>query len=168
MPILIWLLLLPLDVLMTFAAYLLAPLLPALATDAGWLPRGLSWFQTPDNPLDGDADFSATHAATPRYMRRVLWLWRNPAYGFAWTVLAARLVDGASFTFAGDPAVQDRPVFKAGWMWLRSGRYWHWYLVWPSFTGRCLRINLGWKLTPDGHNANAMFVCSANPFMRRG
>ena len=59
----------------------------------GWLDNGskwgvgprlkswLSWFQTPDNSLDGDHGFQEKH--NPCWWSKVQWLWRNPFYGFA-------------------------------------------------------------------------------------
>lgn len=57
------------------------------ASSDGWLPRWLWWFQTPDNSIDGDNSFNkpSLHpyiTKMPRYIRRVLWLIRNPSYVF--------------------------------------------------------------------------------------
>lgn len=41
----------------------------------------LTWWQTPDNSLDGDQTFRAQH--NPCWWSKVQWLWRNPFYGFA-------------------------------------------------------------------------------------
>ena len=54
------------------------------ATKQGVGPRlvkWLSWFQTPDNSLDGDHTFQSFFP--PSWWSRVHWLWRNPFYGFA-------------------------------------------------------------------------------------
>ena len=66
----LYLLLIPVSLILTLVAIILAPVLPMLATaQEGWLdnhakwgfgprlPTWLSWFQTPDNSLDGDATF---------------------------------------------------------------------------------------------------------------
>ena len=56
----------------------------------------LSWFQTPDNSLDGDQTFRAEH--NPCWWSKVQWLWRNPFYGFD-----VRFIDGSTgMTYQGD------------------------------------------------------------------
>lgn len=49
-----WFLFLVPSLLMDVFGRLLAPVLPFFADESGYLPRCLWWFQTPDNPLDGD------------------------------------------------------------------------------------------------------------------
>lgn len=63
------------------------------STQIGWCNNGtvwqsgprlfsfVSWWQTPDNSLDGDQTFRAEH--NPCWWSKVQWLWRNPFYGFA-------------------------------------------------------------------------------------
>ena len=54
-----------------------------------YLPDWLSWFQTPDNSIDGDKGWREEHMQwrfkfpepVATYLGRVGWLWRNPAYG---------------------------------------------------------------------------------------
>jgi len=38
-------------------SYPLAPIVVLFASKEGWLPKWLWWFQTPDNPVDGDRDW---------------------------------------------------------------------------------------------------------------
>lgn len=90
------------------SAMLLAPILPAFAyMQYGWsnnheeekveprLPKWLNWYMTPDNSLYGDQGWRLQHC--PHHWRdyfgQVLWLWRNPAAGFCWSVLGGR-IDG--------------------------------------------------------------------------
>ena len=49
-----WILLIPLSFAMMLVGWSLAPILPLFADETGYLPRWLWWFQTPDNPIDGD------------------------------------------------------------------------------------------------------------------
>jgi hypothetical protein len=90
----LYLLLIPISLILTLVAIILAPVLPMLATaQEGWLdnhakwgfgprlPIWLSWFQTPDNSLDGDATFERLNGIS--YWAKVKWLWRNPCYAFA-------------------------------------------------------------------------------------
>lgn len=88
-----FILLLPSHLIMGLLCWILSPILPLFAIGKDKLPKYLSWFQTPDAPLDGDSGFNdpIQHpiiTRLPRYIRRSLWLIRNPAYGYAWTVLA--------------------------------------------------------------------------------
>ncbi|MBN4664221.1 hypothetical protein HUS70_03210 [Pandoraea nosoerga] len=75
------------SLLMTLLAWALAPALAAVADDSGNLPRGLRWFQTFDATLDAgwqDGYLDASWGTTPlrRFLARVWWLYRNPAYGW--------------------------------------------------------------------------------------
>jgi hypothetical protein len=89
-----YLLMLPIFALATVATYILAPFLVLFQKD-GWLPNWCWWFQTWDNSLDGDNGWQTEHRPwlnTPYYQLnsvqvwvcRFMWLWRNPAYGFAY------------------------------------------------------------------------------------
>ena len=76
--------LLPIHLCMIALCYALSPILPAFAIGRDTLPRWLSWFQTPDAPLDGDSGFQRVATWVKwRYARRVMWIIRNPAYGFS-------------------------------------------------------------------------------------
>lgn len=93
---------LPLMILAYVLTYILSPILPLFASKRqGWLdnntlfgegyylPSWLSWFQTPDNSIDGDQGWREEHMQwrfkfpepVATYLGRVGWLWRNPAYG---------------------------------------------------------------------------------------
>ena len=51
----LYLLLLPINLIVAFIAVILSPILPLFASEDGWLPTWLWWFQTPDAPIDGDS-----------------------------------------------------------------------------------------------------------------
>jgi hypothetical protein len=98
---------------MLCVAALLTPFLPMFASirvgginnddhqGAGLrLPLWLSWFDTPDNALTGDEAFEAAHPMGT-YWDMVTWLYRNPLYGFKWTVLGAPM-EGLRVTYVGD------------------------------------------------------------------
>jgi len=89
-----YLLMLPIFILATIATYVLVPFLVLFQKD-GWLPKWCWWFQTWDNSLDGDNGWQTEHRpwlSTPYaqlsgwqvWVCRFMWLWRNPAYGFAY------------------------------------------------------------------------------------
>jgi hypothetical protein len=145
------------------AAYVLAPALPLFAVmrfgpmdnnnASGFeprLPEWLSYFQTPDNSLWGDATFQRLNG--PRYWSMVKWLWRNPAYGFERAVLGAKIRPADVPVVKGDPDVQDGPAGKEGFCFIRISSYWN--LVWVKRSGntRCWYFNLGWKLKTYAEN----------------
>ncbi|WP_407059060.1 hypothetical protein ACKZDW_13410 [Ralstonia syzygii subsp. celebesensis] len=87
----------PVFVLASLAATAVACLLvnwwaPLLADRNGNLPRWLAWFQTFDASLDAgwrDGYIAASWGDTPlrRFLARVYWLYRNPAYGWDYWAL---------------------------------------------------------------------------------
>lgn len=165
----IWLILLPLDWLSTLLACLLAPVLPVFLQADNCYPRWLSWFQTPDCDAIGSSEpeFVAKYGDRSTWVRAVLWQWRNPAYGFAYSVLAAYIPACTPVKVRGNPDIRNTAPFNTGWCFFMSGGYWRLYIVLPSLPGRCLRVNMGWKITADGNNNPAQFVFSVNPFMSR-
>jgi len=150
----IYLLLVPISLLITLLAVILAPILPIFAsTQDGWndnhsywgpgprLPKWLSWFQTPDNSLDGDATFQANNP--PSYWSKVKWLWRNPAYAFA----LRNLVAPYATTVAGDPTIKDNDNAKEGWCLVHANGLFQFTCVKRIFSSsRCIYINLGWNI----------------------
>ena len=98
-----WGLMVPVMLLVTVLTLPLAPILALLVhkreghldnnTRQGegyYLFDWLSWFQTPDNSIDGDQGWREEHwqwryklpAPLATYVGRIGWLWRNPGYGF--------------------------------------------------------------------------------------
>lgn len=156
-----WLILLVADLIVFAVAWLLAPILPAFAIGRDHLPRWLAWFDTPDNPLDGDLGYVMLHApfngygATGwrQYINRVVWLWRNPGYGFSYSVLGAQ-INSQPLVVSGDPYVSDSSNLTIGRMrgfsghvLLRSGTAFEFYLVRQyGQSGHCFRLRLGWKM----------------------
>lgn len=170
---LFWMALSCANLVMLIVAYLCAPFLPLFASNDGWLPKSLSWFQTPDNSLDGDSGWAEHFTSiSNKYIRRVLWLFRNPCYGFDIAVLG-REVKGSnpSITTYGDPYTGNIPIHD-GYL-IRIIRHegtpiWQLYFIkgYSLFGERCIRINLGWKVwhncTPGSFK---QFVLSINPWM---
>ena len=131
----------------------LAFVLPFFARNA-WLPRWLSWFQTPDNSLEGDAGWQNEHWQWRKklpdlfciYVGYMGWLLRNRAYGFKWSVLAAKVVQDA-LRYEGDLSIKNRDDAKAGWfrVWMES--YWQYKRIWQiPGQQRCVMLNFGWQL----------------------
>jgi hypothetical protein len=151
---LLYIILVPLSLLITLAAVILAPILPIFATEQeGWLdnhakwgmgprlPIWLNWFQTPDNSLDGDATFESINGTG--YWAKVKWLWRNPAYAFALRYLLPPYITSV----AGDKTIKDNDNAKAGWCFVRAnGLFQFRYIKRIANTNRCVLVNLGWNI----------------------
>lgn len=161
-----WLLKVPAMLLLYVATYPLAFVLPFFVerrngnldnnTKYGfgyYLPNWLSWFQTPDNSVDGDQGWREEHmqwrfklpAPLATYLGRVGWLWRNPAYGFGLEDLYKyeRVVSRA-----GDPRVTDSPFLAGSFLVeTQDGRLFQWRLV-KVIPGTKLYvyINFGWNI----------------------
>jgi hypothetical protein len=150
---LLYLILIPLNLLITLVALLLAPILPLFASEQdGWLdnhsswgkgprlPTWLSWFQTPDNSLDGDAGFSQLNP--PSYISQVKWLLRNPAYAFALRYLLPEYITSV----AGDKTIKDNDNAKSGWLFVHANGLFQFTAVIPVGFSRCIYCNFGWNI----------------------
>lgn len=130
------------------------------ATKKGIGPRlksWLSWFQTPDNSLDGDAGFQAIHS--PSWWSKVQWLWRNPFYGFA-----VKTFDGSTgMSYSGDLHCDEA---HPGHLLVKGHGLFQYVLFKPMF-GKTLYLNLGWNIralvdpafiTPDQWHDNTALI----------
>lgn len=151
---LVYLILVPISLLITLIAVVLAPLLPIFAVQKdGWLdnhsiwgigprlPTWLNWFQTPDNSLDGDATFQAINGRN--YWAKVKWLWRNPAYSFALLYIQVPYITN----IYGDPTIKDNDNAKEGQCLVISNGLFQLRIVKRIFsTNRCIYCNFGWNI----------------------
>ena len=171
---LVYLFLVPVNLVLTLLAILLAPVLPLFANNAyGWidnaskedfgprLPTWLNWFQTWDNSLDGDASFQALNY--PSYWSQVKWLVRNPLPTFA-----LRTLSNPYYTVVkGDPTIKDNDNAKAGWCLVSANGLFQFTSVIPIGFARCVYINFGWNVRalvddnvqpkPDPYQATFVF-----------
>jgi hypothetical protein len=166
MKVLLWIALLPLNLLVELAAWTVAPILGLLVDADGRLPRWLRVFETADNTAFGDPDHDRRWANRSLYARFVTWFWRNPAYGFSNAVLGART--SGPVAVRGNLWVSDRPLVE-GWCLRHTPEgFWHFYVVHRWAFCFCLRLNIGWKLAgePGGPNFG-QYVCSVHPLLIR-
>lgn len=147
-----------------FAAPVVALFATKNANGEYWLPKYLWYFQTPDNPLNGDRGFKNEHRwflndkdvdsnKFKVYANHVLWLYRNCMYGFAISVLGCTIKEGSIYSVSGfrydvvNPnsadleAVGNRPLVE-GLVKRRlavplGNTYFQWYYVrgWLSILG---------------------------------
>lgn len=146
-----WFLLLPLNIAFTLLAYVLAPILPAFATEYGVLPTWLTWFDTPDNRLDGDVGFRTEHAPFKgeqvgwrRYINRVVWLIRNPAYGFD-VAIAVDVSEDVNLQVSGTRSMGGN-LDEDGWFFATAPGAWQLYVTHHWTDTHTTKINLGWKI----------------------
>lgn len=165
-----WLLLLPTSIGMTLLTYLLAPVLVLFRTKDDYLPKWLSWFGTPDNPLLGDesyqtkpgrAPFTSITTGVKAYCNRVCWLWRNPAYGFHWNVLAFKVQPG----YVTDVVLGTKPIegsLKSDGFYLATltnpdgSSCWQLYITNHWSETKCTKLNFGWKIWMAGEIKEGM------------
>ena len=169
-----YILLVPLSLLLTLLAIIIAPVLPVFAVQKEWwldnhakrgigpvLPSWLNWFMTPDNSLDGDATFERLNGIS--YWSKVKWLWRNPCYAFA-----IRYLTNPYYTVVkGDKTIKDNDNAKAGWCLVHANGLFQFTSVTPIGYSRCVYINLGWNIRalvddgvlvkPDPYQATFVF-----------
>ena len=169
-----YILLVPLSLLLTLVAIIIAPVLPVFAVQKEWwldnhakrgigpvLPSWLNWFMTPDNSLDGDATFEKLNGTG--YFAKVKWLWRNPCYAFA-----IRYLTNPYYTVVkGDKTIKDNDNAKAGWCLVHANGLFQFTSVTPIGYSRCVYINLGWNIRalvddgvlvkPDPYQATFVF-----------
>lgn len=136
-----------------------APILPIFASDDGWLPSWLWWFQTLFDSLDGDENHQERWPGTDAlstYKRRVAWLLRNVAYGFDMRVCGVSVdPDKDVIEIVGNPDISDKNGLSGVCRWYAYGGTggkliaWQWYFIWHyEIFGlkKCVRIGAGWKL----------------------
>lgn len=168
-----WFLLAVLDLIVTGVSIPLAFVLPFFAIGRPTLPAWLSWFQTPDNPLDGDEGWRTQHwqwryrlpAPLATYVGRVGWLLRNPVYGFDTSVLGFDAGAKVEISKRGPSALGG--TLATGWFFatalnLDGTRAWQFYAV-KVWGRKASRVNFGWKLWQAP--GRCQFAMSINLFL---
>ncbi len=120
-----------------------------------YLIKPLYWFQTHDNAVDeywwgcfnessvltyfrGATQDKYEASAFFRYACRVMWLWRNCAYGFSYNVFSKPLDETLSVIEQGDP--------KGKWSrFTQRKSSWQFKANYPIRDWFKLSVNIGWK-----------------------
>jgi len=169
-----YILLWPIDTFMTIFSLIVSPILPLFAREdipGGNLPKWLSWFETPDNPLDGDQGHRDRHVKSSKYWQRTCWLARNRCYNFTIDVIGFTLEPNDVITIEGDILTGNRPIHSGYIMRRVVGKdAFQYYRVhqWGFNPEKCMRINVGWKLwnrRVPGQPLKCQYVFSFNPWM---
>jgi hypothetical protein len=151
---LIYIVLVPISLLVTLFAIILAPVMPIFAVNKEWwcdnqghrcvgavLPGWLNWFMTPDNTLSGDYAFHKNNGEG--YWSKVKWLWRNPAYSFGLRYLTSPYTTAVY----GDNSIRNNDNAKAGWCFVKAnGLFQFTYIKRIFSTSRCIYVVLGWNI----------------------
>lgn len=162
-------------------SYPAALFLPAFAGADAHLPKWLSWFDQPDDDLDGDNGWKTEHRwfkdslkvdhGWRRYINRVRWLWRNPAYNWGIEVMGFIVSANSTRETTGNAKVSDRPLSQGFYFTVIRPNSklklagWFYYGVWQWCGRFCLSIKLGYKLWQNvGSGYKCQFVVSVNPF----
>lgn len=170
---LIYLVLVPISLVITLLALVIAPVLPLFAVQKEWwldnhakrgigpvLPTWLNWFMTPDNSLDGDATFEKINGIS--YLSKIKWLCRNPAYSFALKHINT-IENRPSYT--GNENIKDNDNAVAGWCFVRCANLFQFTWVQPIGFSRCIYCVFGWNIRgtlhqPTTENYQATFAFS--------
>jgi hypothetical protein len=149
----VYLILVPINLVITLLSLILAPTLPLFGVHKEWwldnhskrgigfvLPSWLNWFNTPDNDLYGDATFQRINGIS--YWSMVKWLLRNPAYSFALRYITAPYTTKV----IGDKTIKDNDNAKAGWCLVYANGLFQFTSVTPIGFSRCIYANFGWNI----------------------
>jgi len=168
-----YLALVPISLVITLIAVILAPVLPLFASPKmGWcdnhsyeaieprLPQWLNWFMTPDNSLYGDATFQRINGQS--YWSMIKWLWRNPCYSFALRYI--NTIENRP-SYIGNEDIKDNDNAVAGWCLVKCAGLFQFTWVKPIGFSRCIYVVLGWNIRgtlhqPTTENYQATFAFS--------
>lgn len=153
--------------------YIITPLLPLFTEQrlGNWnnaneqrigtrLKSWLSWFDTPDNSLEGDYNWYLNHKAN--YLNFTLWLYRNSLYGLKWGSLACTVKLPQNITFSGNPQI-NRNNGICGIFNARYKDYWQYKIVKKLVGNWGTMFNFGWQLddfVKSGKPGTALFQFS--------
>lgn len=178
-----WFMLAICDLLLLITVPFAAPIIAAFTRAQSYHPGPYTWgwiWGTYDNPPQGDEGYVEKRAPFPNeidgwkgYVNRVVWMCRNPLYGFA-RMSAIVFTTDSILSVIGNPDISDK--YKVpGWYYvtLRDTDTlellaFEFYAVIPWWLpfDRDLRIRIGWKMLTDKFAATgfAPLVNTCNPF----
>ena len=161
------------DFTVNLMGYLLNPILPIFADSDGNLPSWLRWFQTYDSTLDGQeprfiestswlrTDGVAKNAICT-YILRVMWLYRNNAYGFAYSILGGK-APFRTLSEEGTNPSDRSPAIEGSYLRIfedaEGVQYFQYKFVKQRNATQCYEASIGWK--PSGQ-----FVVRWTPFRK--
>lgn len=133
-----WFISIPLILLSTICAWLVAPICPFFAKDYSLKRTWLWWAVTPNTDLRGDPDHQERHNHSNSWWQQVSWVLRNPAVNFQRNTLGIHCQET-------DILEKGKYLSKVK----RNGKTVAWmvfiYKQYPFKKDKALRILLGWK-----------------------
>lgn len=116
-----------------------------------YLPNWLSWFQTPDNSLDGDEGWRTQHwqwryklpTIIAAYIGRVGWIQRNPAYGFGLVPVFDLL--NQPIIESGNSSIELDANHTVGSYYVQCGDHFQYRSISKVFNFG-IYLNLGWNI----------------------
>lgn len=152
-----------------------SPIIVLFVGSDGRLKFPFQWCGQVDNTMDGDIYWNdkISHPfvnTLPRYLKRILWLCRNPAQVLD-NYMSVSIGADEKLKVYGNPLVSDQPKFVPGYCFATVAGFWVLYVCFPTFPNMCCRIYLGWKLMDYIHGIRpdvCRLTASINPFMTRG
>lgn len=126
---------------MLVVAYIITPLLPMFAVsrvgglnnddhqgEGLRLPEWLAWLDTPDNALTGDEAHAKRVGDPYAYWSMVRWLYRNPLYGFKWSVIGYPIYEHNLIVKHEDGVYSYFDAFQWRKQWMGKQRTFGWLL----------------------------------------
>lgn len=175
-----WLALIPVSLVSSLLAWVVAPVAPLFVDRETWrLPKTLRWCSTPTTWLRGDRAHMAKYGdgGNPddrsmnlrRWWQCVHWILRNPSTYFqrlGFIGIQAKPTD--HYVVYGNPETRSETItgWMCGWLFTEGKpRAFHLYAIvlYPHFPGKGLRICLGWKMWLDGE-LPAQHTCRITPW----
>lgn len=173
-----WFVLAVLDLLLTLTVVVAAPIIALFTREQPYGKPEYTWgwlWGTYDNPPQGDEGYVAKRAlflgattGLKGYVNRVMWMFRNPLYGFS-KIMSIKYSDTYKITTTGNPDISDKYKIPGHMLTLlKDGDKligFEYYLVKPWSNTKDLRVRLGWKITTDKFQSKgfAPLVVTANP-----
>ena len=161
-----------LDLTINLVGFTINPILPIFADSEGNLPTWLRWFQTYDSTLDGQeprfidaTSWLRTDGVAKNfictYVLRVMWLYRNNAYGFAYSILGC--TPTKTISEDGVNPSDRAPAIEGSYFTIfedaEGVQYFQYKFVKDRGNGKCYEASIGWK--PSGQ-----FVVRWTPFRK--
>ena len=176
-----WFVLAMLDILLLITVPFAAPVIAAFTKEQPYGLEKYTWgwvWGTYDNPPQGDEGYVRKRAPFPTittgwkgYLNRVMWMIRNPLYGFA-RLTAIDFSEDTVQHLVGEDGISDKEAIP-GWYFVRVYSLatkrlvgFEFYGVFPYSKTRDVRIRLGWKILTSKFRENgfAPIVNTINPF----
>lgn len=173
-----WFVLAILDLLLTLTVVVAAPIIALFTREQAYGKPEYTWgwlWGTYDNPPQGDQGYVTKRSlflnettGIKGYINRVMWMFRNPLYGFS---RRAALEYNPSYKIVinGNKDISDKYKIPGHML---SKLYdgdklvgFEFYMVKPWSDTKDLRVRLGWKLTTDKFASTgfAPLVVTCNP-----